>query len=438
MRRTSPILLPVVTVVLASVLASTDAFAQGMGGGMGAQEESRAEAETRRTPAMRERVYTRLAEAQECAEVDDVECAQQRLAQVREMDDLNSYETAQMWNFYAFIYFGQDNYREAIRAYEMVLEQPELPLGMEQTTMYTLCQLYFQQERYDDSLAMLDRWFALSENPGADPYVLRAQLFYSLQRFEEGIEPVLTAIGINQELGRAPQENWYRLLNVFYYELEDYENVIDVLRTMIEIWPKREYFVQLSAMYGQEGNDAAQMGLYEVVHEAGWLTRGNEFIQMAQLLLQADVPIRAAKILEAALDSGTVESNERNWRLLAQSWQLAQEDLKAVPALTRAAGLAEDGTLNVNLAQSYQNLYEWEDCAEAARDGIRKGDLRREDQAYMILGACLFELKEYSAARTAFEDASEDERSRGNARSWIQYVNAEESRDRELAAALAR
>ena len=438
MRRTSPILLPVVAVVLASVLASTDAFAQGMGGGMGAQEGSRAEAETRRTPAMRERVYTRLSEAQECAEVDDVECAQQRLAQVREMDDLNSYETAQMWNFYAFIYFGQDNYREAIRAYEMVLEQPELPLGMEQTTMYTLCQLYFQQERYDDSLAMLDRWFALSENPGADPYILRAQLFYSLQRFEEGIEPVLTAIGINQELGRAPQENWYRLLNVFYYELEDYGNVIDVLRTMIEIWPKREYFVQLSAMYGQEGNDAAQMGLYEVVHEAGWLTRGNEFIQMAQLLLQADVPIRAAKILEAALDSGTVESNERNWRLLAQSWQLAQEDLKAVPALTRAAGLAEDGTLNVNLAQSYQNLYEWEDCAEAARDGIRKGDLRREDQAYMILGACLFELKEYSAARTAFEDASEDERSRGNARSWIQYVNAEESRDRELAAALAR
>ena len=438
MRRTSPILLPVVTVVLASVLASTDAFAQGMGGGMGAQEESRAEAETRRTPAMRERVYTRLAEAQECAEVDDVECAQQRLAQVREMDDLNSYETAQMWNFYAFIYFGQDNYREAIRAYEMVLEQPELPLGMEQTTMYTLCQLYFQQERYDDSLAMLDRWFGLAEDPGADPYVLRAQLFYSLQRFEEGIEPVLAAIGINQELGRAPQENWYRLLNVFYYELEDYENVIDVLRTMIEIWPKREYFVQLSAMYGQEGNDAAQLGLYEVAHEAGWLARGNELIQMAQLLLQADVPIRAARILENALNEGTIESDERNWRLLAQSWQLAQEDDKAVPALTRAAGLAEDGTLDISLAQSYQNLYEWDQCVEAAREGIRKGDLRREDQAYMILGACLFELKEYSAARTAFQEAAEDERSRSNARSWMQYVQSEDTRDRELAAALAR
>ena len=428
------VLLPASAAALLALLAAPYAFSQGMG----AEDSQANEQQTRRTPAMRERVYTRLAEAQECAEVDDIECAQQWLAQVREMDDLNSYETAQMWNFYAFIYFGQDNYREAIRAYEMVLQQPELPLGMETTTMYTLCQLYFQQERYDDSLEMLDRWFALSENPGAEPYVLKAQILYSLQRYREGIEPVRTAIRINEELERQPQENWYRLLNVFYYELEDYSNVIEVLRTMVEMWPKREYFVQLSAMYGQEGEENAQLALYEVAHEAGWLTRSNELIQLSQLLLQADVPVKAAKILQAALDGGSVESNERNWRLLAQSWQLSQEDERAVPALTRAAGLAEDGTLDVSLAQSYQNLYEWEDCVDAAREGIRKGDLRREDQAYMILGSCLFELKEYSAARNAFDEATEDERSRTNARSWIQYVNSEERRDRELAAALAR
>ena len=423
---------------LGAVLAAPAAFSQGMGGMQGGEGSAAAEAETRRTPAMRERVYTRLAEAQECAEMDDIECAQQRLAQVRDMDDLNSYETAQMWNFYAFIYFGQDNYREAIRAYEMVLQQPELPLGMETTTMYTLCQLYFQQERYDDSLEILDRWFELSEDPGADPYVLRAQIFYSLQRYREGIEPVRTAIQINAQLEREPQENWYRLLNVFYYELEDYANVIDVLRTMIEIWPKRDYFVQLSAMYGQEGNDDAQLALYQVAHDAGWLTGGNELIQMAQLLLQADVPIQAAHIIQTGLDDGAIESNERNWRLLAQSWQLAQDDVQAVPALTRAAGLAEDGTIDINLAQSYQNLYEWDACVDAAREGIRKGDLRREDQAYMILGACLFEQKEYTAARNAFEQASEDERSRNNARSWIQYVDSEQTRDEELAAALAR
>ena len=259
-----------------------------------------------------------------------------------------------------------------------------------------------------------------------------------MERFQEGIEPILTALEVAEVQGKELQENWYRLLNVFYYELEDYPNVIQVLRTMIESWPKREYFVQLSAMYGQEGEDAAQLGLYEVAYEAGWLTRSNEWVQISQLLLQADAPVKAAKIMELGLNDGTIESTENNWRILAQAWQLSQEDEKAIPALTRAAGLADDGELDVRLAQSYQNLTQWENCVESAREALRKGDLRRDDQTNMIMGACLFELKEYGPARTAFNAAAEDSRSQTSARSWIQYVDSEEDRDEQLAAALNR
>jgi tetratricopeptide (TPR) repeat protein len=387
---------------------------------------------------MRERVYNRLSEAQACAEMDDIACAQRLLAEVRAMDGLNSYEIAQMWNFYAFIYISQDNFREAIQAYEMVLQQPDLPLGMETSTRYTLTQLYFQEERYEDSLSMLDTWFALEPTPAPDAYILRAQLFYSLERFREGIEPVQTALRVAEERGRPAQENWYRLLNVFHYELEDYPNVIEVLRTLINGWPKREYFIQLAAMLGQEGDDTGQLALYETAYEAGWLTRGNELVQLSQLLLSADIPVKSAKIMQEGLDAGTIESTETNWRILAQAWQLAQEDEQAIPAMTRAASLADNGEIDIRLAQSFQNLARYEECAETARTAIRKGDLRREDQANMILGACLFELKEYPAARTAFQTAAADNRSRTNAQSWIEYVNVEEDREQQLQAALRR
>ena len=92
----------------------------------------------------------------------------------------------------------------------------------------------------------------------------------------------------------------------------------------------------------------------------------------------------------------------------------------------------------MRLAQSYQNLSRWDECIESARTALRKGDLRRDDQSNMILGACLFETKEYGAARTAFNAAAEDTRSRTAARSWIQYVDAEEDREQQLNAALNR
>ena len=423
------------TTFLCSALFSGIIHAQGRGS---EQQSEAAQQETRKTPAMRERVYSRLSEAQACADEDDMPCARELLDRVRQMSNLNSYEIAQMWNFYAFIYFSQDNYREAIRAYENVLQQVDLPLGLETTTIFTLTQLYFQEERFEDSLAMLERWFVLTPTPSPDPYVLKAQIYYSLERFREGIEPVRTAIQVAMDQERELRENWYRLLNVFYYELEEYPNVIGVLTTMIEMWPKREYFIQLSAMYGQEGDEGRQLALFETAYEAGWLLRSSEIVNLSQLLLQADIPYKAAKILEKGLEDGIVESTESNWRVLAQAWQLAQEDEEAIPALSRAAGLADDGVLDIRLAQSHQNLAQWQNCVDAARSGMRKGDLRRLDQANMILGACLFELGEFDAARNAFGDAEKDSRSRTGARSWMRYVDAEEDRERQLEQALRR
>ncbi len=419
----------------ALMLGTSTAFAQGT---QAAEGESAAAQETRKTPAMRERVYQRLSEAQACAEMDDIACAMELLTEVREMQGLNSYEIAQMWNFYAFIYIGQDNFREAIGAYEMVLEQADLPLGMETSTRFTLCQLYFQQERYRDSLAMLDSWFALTDMPNPDAYILKAQIFYSLEEFANGIPAVLDGISAAEQMEREIQENWYRLLNVFYFELEDYPNVIGTLRTLIQGWPKREYFVQLAAMYGQEGDDARQLALWETAYEAGWLARSNELVQLAQLLLGAEIPVKSATIMADGLESGAIDSTETNWRILAQSWQLAQEHELAIPAMIRAADLTDGGEINLRLAQSYQNLAQYEECVDAAREALSKGDLRREDQANLILGACLFELKEYGSARTAFERAAEDNRSATNARSWIDYVNVEEDRERQLQAALNR
>ena len=406
-----------------------------------AQEAGQSQAsqqETRKTPAMRERVYSRLSEAQACAEMDDYACAQKLLEEVRSMSDLNSYEMAQMWNFYAYIAFNQDNFPQAITAYENVLKQPDLPLGLETTTTYTLCQLYFQEEQYDKSLELLNHWFQVAENPGPEAYVLQAQIYYQLQRFKDGIAPVQTAIKLAQEQGKTVQENWYRLLNVFYYELEDIPNVINVLRTMIQNWPKREYFIQLAGMFGEQGEEEKQLAMFEVAYEAGWLERGTELVNYAQMLLQADIPFKAAVILQKGLDSGTVESTEANWRILAQSWQLAQDDMKAIPALTKAASLSSEGTLDVLLAQSYQNVSQWQECVDAARAGLDKGGLRRDDQANMILGGCLFELKQYEQARNAFNAAATDSRSRAGAQNWINYIEAEQDRERQLQAAMRR
>jgi tetratricopeptide (TPR) repeat protein len=403
-----------------------------------AQEGQAAQQQTRETPAMRERVYTVLAEAQACSEVDDYVCAMENLADVREMDDLNSYELAQMWNFYAFIYYGQDRMDEAIDAYENVLAQPDLPIGMETDTIFTLAQLYQATEQYTEALGMLDRWFTVAVNPGPRPYYLKAVIHYQLEQYRQGIEPIQAAIRLADERGEDREEGWYQLLNVFYFELEDFPNVIRTLTTMVEFWPKRDHMTQLAGVYGQEGDDERQLLLWEAAYEAGWLERGTEHVSLSQMLLAAGAPYKAGRILAEGLESGFIESNMNNWRLLAQSWQLAAEDELALPAYSRASSLADDGELDMRLAQSYANLARWDECIESARTALNRGGVNRTDQLNLLLGNCLVEERRYGEALEAFRAAARDDRSRSSANQWIAFVQGEQRRERELDAMLRR
>jgi len=419
----------------AAFMPQSDAVAQRAGA---ANEDSASQQETRRTPAMRERVYTVLSEAQACAEMDDYECAMSSLAEVREMKDLNSYELAQMWNFYAFIYYGQDRLEDALQSYLNVLQQPDLPVALETDTIFTIAQLYQATERYDEALQMLDRWFTVAENPGPQPYYLKSVIHYQLMQYREGIEPIRTAIQLAQDRGDEPEEGWYQLLNVFYFELEDYQNVIRTLTTLLEMWPKRDYITQLAGIYGQEGDEQRQLALWEAAYEGGWLERGTEFVSLAQMLLSADAPFKSAEILEEGLGSGFIESTMENWRLLAQAWQIAAEDEKALPAYARASELADNGELDMRLAQSYANLARWDECIDASRTALNRGGLPRDDQANLLLGNCLVEERRYGEALEAFRSAARDDRSRSAANQWIAFVQGEQRRERELEAMLTR
>ena len=309
---------------------------------------------------------------------------------------------------------------------------------METDTLFTIAQLYQATERYREALQMLDRWFGVAINPGPQPYYLKAVIHYQLEEYSAGIEPIRTAISLAEERGEEPEEGWYQLLNVFYFELEDYPNVIRTLTTLVEMWPKRDYMTQLAGVYGQEGDDQRQLALWEAAYEAGWLERGTEYVSLAQMLLSAEAPYKAGKILQEGLEDGTIESTMENWRLLAQAWQISAEDELALPAYERASSLASSGEIDMRLAQSYANLARWEECIEASRSALNRGGIDRDDQVNLLLGNCLVEERRYNEALEAFRAAARDDRSRSAANQWIAFVQGEQRRERELEAMLNR
>ena len=204
------------------------------------------------------------------------------------------------------------------------------------------------------------------------------------------------------------KENWWLLLRAAYFELEQMDNVKTVLQRLVIEWSKKEYWTQLSAFYGQDKQEKEQMAAYQTAYHEGFLEKSSEFVQMAQLYLSVEAPYEAARILQKAIDEGKVDKEEKNWKLLAQAWFLAQYDKEAIVALREAAKLSDDGELDIRLARSLSNMANFKDCIEAAQTAIKKGDLKRLDESYITLGMCHFEEARYDDAKQAFANAKVD------------------------------
>ena len=345
---------------------------------------------------------------------------------------LTPYEQAQTWNLTAYAYYLQEKYPEAIRAYARVLEQPELPEALVQSTLKTTAQLQFTIEKYDDALVTVKRLIALVPDPDPDVYMLLGQAYIQKEDYRSALTPIKTGIDKYTAQGSVPKENWLLLLRVCYFELEDYPNMIDTLLRLLAHYPKDTYYLTLAGAYSERGETMKQLVISEALYEKGLITNPAYITSMASLYLLHEVPYKAAVLMEREIEAERVEANVRNLRMLSQAWYQSREDRKAIPPLARAAAMADDGDLYIRLSQSYLNLEEWDNASDALTKGLKMGGVRREDTANVMLGMALMNQKKYELSIDAFEEALDDPRSANAARKWIAYVRGEIKRRNTL------
>ncbi len=412
--------------LIVGVLAFGNAAAQR------ATEEDRDKQKTKQAQAVSKEVYEKIQKAQELVDAKDYKAALRSLDALYNPDKLTEYEQANVLNYLGFVYYNMDDTKSAIRTYEKMLAIPSLEPQMAKQTTFTMAQLLTMEEQYGKALQTIDKWFLLETNPAPEPFILRAQILYNLSRYKEMVEPIENAMRVARERDLPLKEDWYGLLNFAYFQQENYAKVRDIQKILLQNWPKARYWKSLAGAFTELGEDEKLIYAYDAAHTQGMLEKDTEFVTMAQLYLQAEVPYKAGKLLEEKMAAGIVPKTEKNYRLLSQAWMLAMEDEKSIPALQSAAKLATHGELDQRLANAYLNVGNYSECVKSANDAIRKGGLKNPDNMQLSLGMCLYNQRRYADAKEAFAAASRTPRSKRTANQWIQVIDADVERNRQI------
>lgn len=391
--------------------------------------------ETRRTPALRNKVYEKLASAQEAAEAKDLNGAASILDSMIASggkNALNSYELANVYNLYAFIYYSREDYAKALKAYEEVVAQPDIPLAMEINTKYTIAQLYFVQEQWQKGINALLAWFAVTEKPNANAYVLLSQGYYQTKDYDKALLNVEKAINMYKAADKLPKEQWYNLARFLYFEKNNVNKTVATLEELLKYYPKKEYWVQISHMYGEQQKEGLQLAAMDTAYVQNMLNKGTEQVTMAYLYLNGEVPYRAGKVMAKGLKDGSIQPTSKNYEVAASAWRQAQELENAIADMEQAASKSDQGELYARLGNIYLDSDRFKEAAVAINKGLSRGGVKRPDTARLVLGMAYFNNKQYDKARTAFTAAGRDERSKKYAEQWIKYLDSELDRQAKL------
>ncbi len=390
-------------------------------------DSSRSEKRVKRMQTMREQVFKRLDTARELA---DEQKYQEALEELQDLSDMrrNSYEKAMTYNMFAYVYFNQEKYVDAIGAYEKLVAIEEIPESLEQNTLYSLAKLHLVQEDYKKALGPLNRWFGLVEKPNAEAHVLRAQIYFQLDQYKKALPDIKFAIADVKADGKKPRENWLMLERAIYYQNRDYPNLARCLQDLATLYPKGQYWVQLAAVYSELGKPMKELSTLETAYDKGLLQKENELVNLAQALLSQEVPYKAARVIEKGLKEEKIEASARNLSLLGDAWMLAKEYDKAIVVMAKAAKASGEGDDYFKLAQIHTERQEWKQALRNVNQALKDDELKNADSARILKGLVMFNMDNLDGAEKVFASVKASDPDDKVANQWLSYIKGEKQR----------
>lgn len=392
----------------------------------------------RRTPALREKVYSKLSNAQNLADEGKVTEGLQILEKMKgNLKRMNSYEIAMMWNFIGFIQYGENNLNQAVLAFNNVIAQKNIPESMELATIYSLAQINMQMEDYDKTLSYLNRWESLNKDGANDKSsVLKANAHYAKKQYAESLSAINKAVVFIEAKGKTPKENLLVLKRAVHFELKQPKQVTAVSEDLVRLFGKAEYWVELANMYGEIGEEHKQLAVMEAAYQQGFVTKEGDLINLSQLYYLNGAPYKSARLLEKGIADEVISKSLKNMEFLAQAWTVSKEYEQAIPVLKEAASLANDGNLYARLTEVYVNLEQWTDAVQFGRKAVKKGKLKNPGNVNVAMGMAFFNLQNFEQSIQQFEQAMEYNKVKKTAEQWKSYVAKEYQNQQQIMEAI--
>jgi len=340
-----------------------------------------------------------------------------------DISKLSGFEKSQLWNFKGFTYYEQEQYKKAIHALTKSLEYTKLSDNIRLNTLQTIAQTHFTIEQYRQAINIAAQYIKIDKQNKSSIFILKAQAHYQLKQYRAAIKNINQSITIKSKTGKKPNENDLLILSACHQELKQYPQQIKALKKLVQLYPKKMYFLALAGAFYETGDTKRQLSLYETLYEKQWLNDPEQLKNLAQLYILNDAPYKAANVLEQAFAKKKIKRSINNLNLLARAWYSARSPAKAIQPLVEAASKTKNGRQYMKLGYLLSQMERWDDAINAFSKAKKKGGLAKKNNVELLTGIACFHAGHMKKAKKAFKKAIKQQHYAGSAKTWLNVLN---------------
>jgi tetratricopeptide (TPR) repeat protein len=359
-----------------------------------------------------------LSEAHKDMEAGKNEKALEKMSKLISSDKIKDYDAAVVLQTMGFAENGLSNFKNAAKHFIKALSLNALPKEVTHDLYFSTAQLLVHIEKPKEGLKYLSKWFADEPKPKADAHILAATAYYYIEDYKQLIVHVEKALLISPK----PPLNWYELLLAGYYETKDYAKASTILEKIIAKYPdKKDYWLQLSAIYQQLEQDKKALAVYELAYKKELLKKEG-IIQLIKSYRYMEMPFKAATLIEKEMAIGDIEPNKEMLDLLVDSWILAQENEKAKSVFREIIKKFSDDTARLRLGQLYLDSEEWKNAVEILNVELKTENIALLSKINLLLGIAQYHSENLPMATRAFTQALSDKSTQEQAKWWLDHL----------------
>ncbi len=226
--------------------------------------------------------------------------------------------------------------------------------------------------------------------------------------------------------GSPPAEDRLKLLLNAASKQGDNNAYVYAMEKLVTYYPKKEYWVDLlSRLQRKSGfSDRLALDTYRLSLATGSMTAPADYMEMAQLALQADLASEGKQVIDKGFASGTLSAAgqaDRAKRLQALVDKKLAEEAASRAEDERQATVAKAGDALVSLGLSYVYAGQAPKGVQLMQQGIAKGGLKRPDDAKLHLGIAQLAAGDKAKAQATFKTVQGNDGTADLARLWALY-----------------